>query len=63
MGRIGSAVARRAKGMNMKILYYDVVRNEKVEKELGAEYVDLETLLKESDFVTNHVPLCLQPVI
>ena len=57
MGRIGSAVARRAKGMNMKILYYDVVRNEKAEKELGAEYVDLETLLKESDFVTIHVPL------
>ena len=57
MGRIGTAVARRAKGMNMKILYYDVVRNEKAEKELGAKYVDLETLLKESDFVTLHVPL------
>ena len=57
MGRIGAAVARRAKGMNMKILYYDVVRNEKAEKELEAKYVDLETLLKESDFVTLHVPL------
>ncbi|RLI36529.1 D-glycerate dehydrogenase [Candidatus Bathyarchaeota archaeon] len=57
MGRIGSAVARRAKGMNMRILYYDIVRNKKVEEELGAEYVDLETLLKESDFVTLHVPL------
>ena len=57
MGRIGSAVARRAKGMNMKILYYDVVRNERAEKELGAKYVDLETLLGESDFVTIHVPL------
>jgi glyoxylate reductase len=57
MGRIGRAVARRAKGMNMKILYYDVLRNEDVEKQLGAEHVDLETLLSESDFVTLHVPL------
>jgi len=57
MGRIGSAVANRAKGMNMKVLYYDVVRNEQAEKEVGANYVDLETLLRESDFVTVHVPL------
>jgi len=57
MGRIGSAVARRAKGMNMRILYYDIRRNEEAEKELGAKYVDLETLLRESDFVTIHVPL------
>ena len=57
MGRIGSAVAKRAKGMNMKILYYDVIRNEQAEKEVGAKYVDLETLLGESDFVTVHVPL------
>ncbi len=57
MGRIGTAMARRAKGFNMKILYYDVARNEAAEKELGAEYVDLETLLKESDFVSIHVPL------
>ena len=60
MGRIGTAVARRAKGFNMKILYYDIYRNEKAEKELGAKYVDLETLLKESDFVTLHVPLTPQ---
>ncbi|UCH03259.1 MAG: D-glycerate dehydrogenase [Candidatus Bathyarchaeota archaeon] len=57
LGRIGGAVARRAKGMNMKIVYYDVYRNENLEKELGAKYVDLETLLRESDFVTVHVPL------
>jgi glyoxylate reductase len=57
IGRIGSAVARRAKGFNMKILYYDVYRNEQIEKELGVEYVPLETLLKESDYVTIHVPL------
>lgn len=57
IGRIGSAVARRAKGFNMKIIYYDVFRNEQVERELGVEYVPLEKLLKESDFVTVHVPL------
>jgi glyoxylate reductase len=57
-GRIGTAVARRAKGFNMKILYYDVVpMPPEIEKELGAKRVDLETLLKESDFVSIHVPL------
>ncbi|MEM3641527.1 MAG: D-glycerate dehydrogenase, partial [Candidatus Bathyarchaeia archaeon] len=57
-GRIGTAVARRAKGFNMKILYYDVVpMPPEVEKEVGAKRVDLETLLKESDFVSIHVPL------
>ena len=58
IGRIGRAVARRAKGFEMKILYYDIRRlPEDVEKELGARYVDLDTLLKESDIVTLHVPL------
>jgi len=57
LGRIGSAVARRAKGMNMRVLYYDIYRNEAMERELGVEYVDLETLLRESDFVSIHVPL------
>lgn len=56
-GRIGSAIARRARGFNMKILYYDIIRRPELEKELGAEYVDLDTLLKESDFITIHVPL------
>jgi len=57
MGRIGVAMAKRAKGMNMKILYYDVVRNQEAEKEIGAQYVDLDTLLRESDHVSVHVPL------
>jgi glyoxylate reductase len=57
MGRIGSNVARKAKGFNMKIIYSDVRRNAEVEKELGATYVDKETLLKESDFLTLHVAL------
>jgi glyoxylate reductase len=56
-GRIGSAVARRAKGFNMKILYYDVVFRPELEKELGAKSVDLDMLLRESDFVSVHVPL------
>ena len=57
-GRIGTAVARRAKGFNMKILYYDVVpMPPEIEKELGVKRVDLDTLLRESDFVSIHVPL------
>ncbi|MEM0023042.1 MAG: glyoxylate reductase [Thermofilaceae archaeon] len=58
MGRIGQAVARRAKGFDMRILYYQRHRLPgELERELGAQYVDLETLLRESDFVTIHVPL------
>ncbi len=57
MGRIGSAVARRAKGFGMRILYYDSVRREDLEKELGAEFADLDRLLEESDYVSLHVPL------
>jgi len=57
LGRIGSAVARRAKCFNMKILYFDVERKIGLEKELGAEYVDLDYLLSNSDFVSLHVPL------
>jgi len=56
-GRIGYAVARRAKGFDMKILFYDVVPRPEMEKELGAKHVDLDTLLRESDFVSIHVPL------
>jgi len=55
-GRIGYAVAKRAKGFDMKILFYDVIPRPEIE-ELGAKKVDLDTLLKESDFVTIHVPL------
>jgi glyoxylate reductase len=56
-GRIGQAVARRAKGFNMKVLYHDQVRVESAEDELGAEYRSLEALLQESDFVSLHVNL------
>lgn len=57
-GRIGTALARRAKGFNMKILYYDVVpMPPEIEKDLDAKRVDLNMLLRESDFVSIHVPL------
>ncbi len=58
LGRIGQAVAKRAKGFNMRILYSDQARaRDNVERELSAEYVALDALLRESDFVTIHVPL------
>lgn len=57
MGRIGSAIARRAKGFGMKILYTDVARNKQAEGELGIEYVDIDTLLARSDYVTLHTNL------
>jgi len=56
-GRIGAAFALKSKGFNMKVLYHDPSRNEILEKELGARRVDLDTLLRESDFVSLHVPL------
>ncbi|MBA7624807.1 Glyoxylate/hydroxypyruvate reductase B [subsurface metagenome] len=57
LGRIGSKVARRARGFDMKIIYYDIVRNPK-EKELGAEFIpDLHKMLGMADYVTVHVPL------
>ncbi|MCE4608761.1 MAG: D-glycerate dehydrogenase [Desulfurococcales archaeon] len=58
MGRIGRAVAQRAKGFRMRIIYYDKYRlPEEMEKELGAEYVDLDTLLREADVIAIHTPL------
>jgi glyoxylate reductase len=57
LGRIGTAVARRAHGFNMRILYTQRHRNEEKEKELDAWYVDKMTLLRESDFVMLLLPL------
>ena len=59
LGRIGSRVAEHAsKGFDMKIIYYDMNRDENFEREVGAEYKNsIEELLKESDFVSVHVPL------
>ncbi|QQZ09831.1 2-hydroxyacid dehydrogenase [Heyndrickxia vini] len=56
MGRIGQALARRAKGFKMNILYYNRARKLEVEKELGIEYCDFETLLRRSDFVSLLLP-------
>lgn len=56
-GRIGSAFAKRAQGFAMKVLYHNSRRNRAFEAETGAVYADKETLLREADFVSLHVPL------
>jgi glyoxylate reductase len=57
-GRIGRAVARRAKGFDMKILYHNRHRLERLlEYEMGARYVDMDTILRESDFLSIHANL------
>lgn len=57
MGRIGEAVARRAKGFDMKILYHNRNRKPEAELSLDAEYREFHELLKESDFVVSLAPL------
>ncbi len=57
-GRIGRAVARRAAGFQMKVIYSDAIRAPlDIENDLKAEYRDFNTLLAEADFVSLHVPL------
>jgi len=56
-GRIGTAFALKSKGFDMKVIYTDEQRNEQLERELGAKKVPLSELLKESDYVSIHVPL------
>ena len=62
LGRIGMEVAKRARGFNMKVIYFDAQRRStQEEKELGVEYIpELSTLLSRSDFVSLHVPLIPQ---
>lgn len=57
MGRIGTMAAKRANGFEMKVLYTKRSRDEDAERETGAEFVDMDTLLRDSDFVSLHVPL------
>jgi glyoxylate reductase len=57
LGRVGRAVARRAIALGMKVIYFNRSRNQDVEKELSARYVEKETLLKEADFISIHLPL------
>ncbi len=57
-GRIGQALARRARGFDMRVLYYEPERfSSTIEKQYSAEYRILDDLLRESDFVSVHVPL------
>lgn len=57
LGYIGALVAERARAFNMSILYHDIIRRKDLEETLGVNKVSLETLLKESDYVTIHTPL------
>ena len=58
LGQIGLAVARRAKGFDMRVVYYSRTRKPEDEKQHGLEWMaDLSSLLRESDFVSLHVPL------
>ena len=59
LGRIGAEVAKRARGFNMKVIYYDQVRrSSQEERQLGVEFVsEMPTLLSVSDFISIHVPL------
>jgi glyoxylate reductase len=57
-GRIGERVAHYSKGLGIKVLYYDISRNERMENECGAVYCDsIEKVLREVDIVSLHVPL------
>lgn len=56
-GRIGQAVARRGIGFNMNLLYHSRSRKPDAEAELGAQYRELDDLLRESDFISINTPL------
>jgi len=57
LGKIGRQVVKRARGFEMEILCYDIIQDEEFARQFGVRYVDLETLLKESDYITIHIPL------
>ena len=58
LGRIGLGMARRARGFDMRVIYFDEFRAKpEVEKEYGLEYLDRDTILRQADFVSLHVPL------
>lgn len=60
LGAIGKGVAARAKGFNMNILAYDLIKDESYETEHQINYVSLEELLTNSDFISLHLPLTKQ---
>jgi len=57
LGGVGLEVAKRAKGFDMEVLYYDIYRREDQEKALGIIFNDIPTILKRSDFISLHTPL------
>ena len=57
LGSVGSEVARRARGLEMKLIAHDPFISEETARELGVSLVDLDTLLAESDFISVHAPL------
>jgi lactate dehydrogenase-like 2-hydroxyacid dehydrogenase len=57
LGRVGQAVARRARGFGMRVLYTGPARKPDAEQQIGASYVELEELLAQSDVVSLHCPL------
>jgi len=56
-GRIGAAIVKRSMGWQMRVLYFDHQKNASLENEFSAEKVDLDYLIKESDFISIHLPL------
>jgi glyoxylate reductase len=54
LGRIGQAVAKRASGFGMRVLYFDPKRKDEIEKSLGIDFVEFDDLLRQSDFVSIH---------
>lgn len=56
-GRIGKTLAKRSIGFDMKILYHNRRRDKEMERNFNAKWVDKDTLLRESDFISLHVPL------
>jgi glyoxylate reductase len=60
LGKIGKAVAQRAKGFGMNIIYFKPRREEAAEAELGIAYRSFDELLQESDFISLHCPLNAQ---
>lgn len=57
LGRIGRALVKRAQGFDMKVIYYDMMRDKSQEEKLSIRYAPMETVLEQADYVSIHVPL------
>ena len=57
LGKIGRQVVKRVKGFEMNILVFDIVKDKKFAQKYGIKYVNLEKLLRKSDYITIHIPL------